>query len=130
MRLFQYYYHQPPCQYTLVERLKSYHNVATFNLYGGCNCKQSSYSYMYDIDICMLNFTDITHGYDWLFILLLWTWKNFRQGCCCIDYNFSDCNNDFIYAGSKYVHLINLNVLPNVTIDANYRICQKPLTIN
>ena len=31
---------------------------------------------------------------------------------------------------STYEHLINLNVLPNVTIDANYRICQKPLTIN
>lgn len=65
--------------------------------------KNANLSFNVSFNWWFLIFTDFSYGYYWLFILLLWNWKNLRQSYCCIDNNSHFINCDFINSGCKYL---------------------------
>ena len=59
----------------------------------------------------LINFTDFTHGLDWIYTFLLWSRKNFRSSDSCLDFYSGYCNNGFINSRSKYHRNISILIL-------------------
>ena len=59
----------------------------------------------------LINFTDFTHGLDWIYTFLLWSRKNFRSSDSCLDFYSGYCNNGFINSRSKYYRNISILIL-------------------
>ena len=66
------------------------------------NSKSFNNFFAGDLFFYSIFLADFPNGHYWIFILLLWNWKNLRQSYCCIDNNPHFFNCVFIYTGCKH----------------------------
>ena len=50
--------------------------------------------------------TDNDFSPNWIFVILLWSWKLHWQSNDCIDYNVSYCNHNSIYSSCNYDYFL------------------------